>query len=320
VQILNFKYYWQKSDFFGRASLLFRYSAYLFNAIYLIIFLNLYNVPLGVWHYASFGVAVFLPYSVFVYYVHHNNDKGIGIRQNMVDFFVIGWFVGLIQLLYIPSFIFIVGLVSNYIASRGFHKFYRVLVIPVGYLFTLPIFGFQFETSLPDVMLHLTLIYALIHFISIAYISYRFSKNVQIVNHKVTNQQKEILTQSEELQALNESLKSLNNHLEDKVMERTNELQLKNEKLAEYTFINGHQLRAPVATMLGLCNLLEYAQEVNEKEEIINKVKGEVEILNITIKEIRLKLETDQTINDKVKEVETEHSQFEKLKNKIQRS
>ncbi|WP_375577685.1 hypothetical protein ABWH96_11565 [Marivirga tractuosa] len=317
---MNIKYYWQKGDFFGRASLLFRYAAYLFNAIYLIIFLDLYNIPLDIWHYVSFLIAAILPYFVFFYYVRHNNDKGIGIRQNMIDFFVVGWFVGLIQLLYIPSFIFILGLISNYIASRGFHKFYRILFIPIGYLFTLPIYGFQYETNIPDVMLHLSLIYAFIHFISIAYISYRFSKNVQIINQKVINQQKEIITQSEELQALNESLKSLNNHLEDKVMERTNELQLKNEKLAEYTFINGHQLRAPVATMLGLCNLLDYADELREKEEIINKVKDEVKILDITIKEIRLKLETDQTINDKVKEVETEHSQFEKLKYKIQKA
>lgn len=102
-------------------------------------------------------------------------------------------------------------------------------------------------------------------------------------------------------------------------MERTKELQLKNEKLAEYTFINGHQLRAPVATMLGLCNLLDYTEELQEKEIIIKKLKDEVGILDVTIKEIRLKLETDQTINDKVKEVETEHSQFEKLKDKIQK-
>jgi signal transduction histidine kinase len=183
---------------------------------------------------------------------------------------------------------------------------------------TIPIYGIQLNPSLPDIMLHLSLVYGLIHFITIAYISYRFSKSVQLVNRKVTLQQKEIVTQSEELQSLNESLRTLNNHLEDKVMERTQELQLKNEKLAEYTFINGHQLRAPVASMLGLCNLLDYASEVEEKEEIILKLKDEVKILDITIKEIRLKLETDQTIVEQVKEIETEHSHFEKLKGKIQ--
>lgn len=318
MQLLNFRYYWHKSDFFGKVSLIFRYAAYSFNAIYLILFLDYNNLPIDFWHYCTFLLAVFLPYIIFIYYVKHDNDKGIGIRQNMVDFFVVGWFVGLIHLLYIPTFIFVLGLVSNYVASRGFHKIYRVLLIPLGYLLTLLIYGFQLNQELPDLMLHLALAYALVHFISIAYISYEFSKNIQLINRKVILQQKEILTQSEELQSLNESLKALNNHLEDKVMERTKELQLKNEKLAEYTFINGHQLRAPVATMLGLCNLLDYTNELNEKETIISKLKEEVKILDVTIKEIRLKLETDQTINDKVKEVETEHSQFEKLQHKIQ--
>jgi signal transduction histidine kinase len=319
VHLLNIKYYWLRSDFFGKASLLFRYAAYSFNAIYLIIFLDYSNIAIDVWHFCTFFLALILPYVIFVYYVNHGNDKGIGIRQNMVDFFFVGWFVGLIHLIYIPCFIFILGLVSNYIASRGFHKIYRILLIPLGYLLTLPIYGFQFNTEMPDLMLHLALAYAFIHFISIAYISYEFSKNVQITNRKVTLQQKEIITQSEELQTLNESLKSLNNHLEDIVMERTKELQLKNEKLAEYTFINGHQLRAPVATMLGLCSLLDYSEEIQEKETIISKLKNEVKILDITIKEIRLKLETDQSINEKVKEAETEHSQFEKLQEKIQR-
>ncbi|MGJ3236273.1 hypothetical protein [Marivirga sp.] len=317
MHFLNIRYHWQKSDFFGRASLLFRYAAYIFNSIYLLIFLDIYQIQLDVWHYFSFLLAFTLPYAIFIYYVQHDNDKGVGIRQNMIDFMVVGWFVGLIQLLYIPTFIFILGLVSNYVASRGFHKFYRILLVPIGYLMTLPIYGIQIKSSLPDLMLHLSLAYGLVHFITIAYISYRFSKSVQLVNRKVILQQKEIITQSEELQSLNESLKTLNNHLEDKVMERTQELQLKNEKLAEYTFINGHQLRAPVASMLGLCNLLDYTNELEEKEIIIHKLKSEVKILDITIKEIRLKLETDQTILEQVKEIETEHSKFEKLKGKI---
>jgi signal transduction histidine kinase len=317
VHFLNIRYHWQKSDFFGRASLLFRYAAYIFNSIYLLIFLDIYQIQLDIWHYFSFLIAFILPYAIFIYYVQHDNDKGIGIRQNMIDFLVVGWFVGLIHLIYIPTFIFILGLVSNYVASRGFHKFYRILVIPFGYLLTLPIYGVQIESSLPDLMLHLSLAYGLVHFITIAYISYRFSKSVQLVNRKVILQQKEIITQSEELQSLNESLKALNIHLEDKVIERTKELQLKNEKLAEYTFINGHQLRAPVASMLGLCNLLDYTNELDEKEIIIHKLKNEVKILDTTIKEIRFKLETDQTILEQVKEIETEHSKFEKLKGKI---
>jgi hypothetical protein len=70
--------------------------------------------------------------------------------------------------------------------------------------------------------------------------------------------------------------------------------------------------------MLGLCNLLDYTNEVKEKENIITKLKQEVKILDITSKEIRMKLETDQMIVEKVKEVETEYSKYEKLIDKIQ--
>jgi signal transduction histidine kinase len=313
VKVLRFTYFWNRSDFFGRASFLFRYAAYLFNAIYLLIFLDYFSISFETLHAISIAAAILLPYIVFVYYVSHDNNKGVGIRQNMVDFFVLGWFVGLIHLLYIPSLIFVIGLISNYVASRGFHKFYRIMVIPVGYLCVLPFHGFQIKSDLPDIMLHLSMIYAFIHFISIAYISYKFSKGVQVVNQKAAFQQQEILMQSKELKSLNESLKSLNDHLEEKVKDRTRELQHKNEKLAEYTFINAHQLRAPVATVLGLCNLLNYDHEVEDKDEIIRKIKHHVNILDNTIKTIRVKLETDDTIKYEVEEKEAEYSRFVKF-------
>ncbi|WKK84437.2 MASE2 domain-containing protein [Marivirga arenosa] len=315
--MLILKNIWNDCDYFGRASLLFRYAGYIFLAIYLFLYLHISNNSFNSLHIFTAVVAVVLPYLLFHYYVKNNNDKGIGIRQNLFDFFFIGWIIGLIHLPYIPTVIFSLGIICNYVAARGFHKLHRILLIPTGYLFTMPFVGFSFQENTPDIMIHLALSYAIIHFLSTAYISYTFSKTMQLINKKVTIQQKEILAQSEELKSLNDTLQSLNNHLEEKVHERTKELERKNEKLAEYTFINGHQLRAPVATMLGLCNLMEYSKEVEEKELLINKLTNEVKLLDITIKEIRLKLETDQVIVDKVKKVETEHSHFEKFKDSV---
>jgi light-regulated signal transduction histidine kinase (bacteriophytochrome) len=40
------------------------------------------------------------------------------------------------------------------------------------------------------------------------------------------------------------------------VRERTHELEVQNEKLTEYDFINSHLLRAPLARILGLADLL----------------------------------------------------------------
>ncbi len=305
MNLLAISNFWRQSDFFGKASLIFRYAVYLFNTIFLYLFLEAKGLPLNIYHYISIIVSLLIPYIVFIYYVKHKNNKGVGIRQNMVDFLMVGWLAGLIHLSFIPTCLFILGVVCNYIASRGFHKTYRFLLIPLGYALTIPVFGFQINYTNFPLLINLTLIYATIHFISTAYISYQFSKNIQIKNAKVIDQQKEILLQSEEVQALNDSLKALNTHLEEKVRERTKELSAKNDKLAEYTFINGHQLRAPVATMLGLVQLLDYKNDDDEKEEIIQKLKYEVSLLNITIKEIRLKLETDDLIQNEMKEIES---------------
>ncbi|MBK6266401.1 hypothetical protein JKA74_15255 [Marivirga sp. S37H4] len=297
--------YWRKSDFFGKASLLFRYAAYIFNAIFLWIFLDARDLPLNIWHYSTALTAIFLPFILFVYYVNRNNDKGVGIRQNMMDFLMVGWYVGLIQLTYIPSSIFVLGLICNYIAARGFHKAYRLLLIGVGYALTIPVFGFQINNENIPILTNLAIIYAVVHFVTTAYISYEFSKSLQAHSRQIQLQQNEILLQSEELKTLNDSLQSLNTHLEEKVFERTKELAAKNEKLAEYTFINGHQLRGPVATMLGLVQLLDYDNTEDEKELIIYKLKNEVGLLDITIKEIKLKLETDQLINDDLRGIES---------------
>jgi signal transduction histidine kinase len=60
----------------------------------------------------------------------------------------------------------------------------------------------------------------------------------------------------EEVQAQAEEIKSINENLESLVLKRTLELERKNKALEEYAFINAHKLRSPVASILGLINLM----------------------------------------------------------------
>jgi ligand-binding sensor domain-containing protein len=76
----------------------------------------------------------------------------------------------------------------------------------------------------------------------------------------------EILAQNEEIQAQTEEIKGINENLEMLVRERTGELERKNRALEEYAFINAHELRAPVASILGLINLMRTI-ELNEEEK-----------------------------------------------------
>jgi hypothetical protein len=67
---------------------------------------------------------------------------------------------------------------------------------------------------------------------------------------------------------------SVNQSLEARVKQRTEELEKQNSQLAEYAYINSHLLRAPLSRLLGLVNLMGYAQIAGaEREEIIKQIQ-----------------------------------------------
>jgi DNA-binding transcriptional MerR regulator len=66
----------------------------------------------------------------------------------------------------------------------------------------------------------------------------------------------EILAINEDLQSLNDHLSANNGSLEAMVKIRTKVLEQQNEQLMEYAFINSHLLRAPLARIMGLSNLI----------------------------------------------------------------
>jgi tetratricopeptide (TPR) repeat protein len=133
-------------------------------------------------------------------------------------------------------------------------------------------------------------------------------------NSQIELQRKEIMEQRDELGALNEEIKAqqedvlasrdalshknieiaemnnrvleMNQNLERKVAERTNSLKKQNAQLIEYAFINAHQLRAPLASILGLINLLKLnSPDINEKL-IINYLKESSEKLDSVVRSI----------------------------------
>ncbi len=106
------------------------------------------------------------------------------------------------------------------------------------------------------------------------YILYRERKlqeNNKILEAKVKERTLEIQKKNEEIQAQNEEIhaqteeiRGINENLEMLVKARTQELEKKNKSLEEYAFISAHELRAPVASILGLVNLM---RQVNLKPD-----------------------------------------------------
>ncbi|WP_462249560.1 hypothetical protein [Ekhidna sp.] len=92
----------------------------------------------------------------------------------------------------------------------------------------------------------------------------RANSRLQSLNSEIKNQQIILANQALKVQELNESLNAINETLEIKIKARTkelhdknNELELKNRKLEEYAFINAHLLRAPIAKLLGLIQVID---------------------------------------------------------------
>jgi len=76
--------------------------------------------------------------------------------------------------------------------------------------------------------------------------------------------------QQELLSEKQRQIEYLNGSLEQKVLERTEELNAMNKQLLDFAFINAHEIRGPVCRLLGLRNLLSLT---GKPEEIIDLAK-----------------------------------------------
>jgi signal transduction histidine kinase len=141
--------------------------------------------------------------------------------------------------------------------------------------------------------------------------------NLQILNEEIVQQKEEIAT--------------FNNQLEKIVQDRTYQLQItvdnlsrQNQDLAQFSYIVSHNLRSPVARILGLINIFnenKYEDEFNK--QIIAHLKQTTTELDTVIKDltqiIAIRNSLDKT-KEKVNLYEVLHLTQEVLKDEIQKT
>ena len=118
--------------------------------------------------------------------------------------------------------------------------------------------------------------------------------SLQEKNEKINFQKEAIEAQAVTMLKLNEELQQLNKTLEVRIEERSKQLLLQNQKLAEYSFVNAHKLRAPVASIIGLIQLLDQP-DLDDREIILKHLKTCSIQLDHIIQEISRNLESDTT-------------------------
>lgn len=111
------------------------------------------------------------------------------------------------------------------------------------------------------------------------------------LNGELVLRQNELSEKNTEIESMNQKIMETNNNLERIVQERTDQLQKQNEQLAQYAHFNAHQLRAPVASILGLSSLLQKPGTEQEKEELAAHLRRATEKLDSIIREMSNTLE-----------------------------
>jgi signal transduction histidine kinase len=103
----------------------------------------------------------------------------------------------------------------------------------------------------------------------------RYDLTVKEIKARIALQlsNQEILEQNEEIQTQAKNIQKINNNLEHIVHLRTIDLEKKNKALEEYAFINAHKLRSPVASILGLVNLISKTTLDDEGQVILSHLE-----------------------------------------------
>lgn len=98
---------------------------------------------------------------------------------------------------------------------------------------------------------------------------------------------REIKLQAQEIEHINQNLENI-------VKERTLELEKKNNALEDAAFINAHKLRSPVASILGLVNLIKKEPLSDEVKDILSHLDNSAKNLDEIVSEITATLEKSQ--------------------------
>jgi len=120
------------------------------------------------------------------------------------------------------------------------------------------------------------------------------NQQLLLSNAEIQKKNEELRASEEELLASGEELKQINENLNKVVIERTDALLHQNNILVHHAFINAHKVRAPLARILGITNLikLEVDMEANPSAaELLHRLNESANELDETLREVRVSLD-----------------------------
>lgn len=104
-------------------------------------------------------------------------------------------------------------------------------------------------------------------------------KELTLRNEELRALNSELTEQADQLQKTNEEIQGIRDNLQEKVIARTQKLEEENKKLLDYSFINAHLVRAPMANIIGITDLVDddanfgkIKEGISEMDEVVRKI------------------------------------------------
>lgn len=115
---------------------------------------------------------------------------------------------------------------------------------------------------------------------------FAYRKSVQTTNARLERLSETLAGQTHQLNEKQAELNAIKDNLEAIATTKVREVKTKARVLDEYAFINGHQVRGPLARVLGLIRLIELETPQHERSEAFGRIKAEAEKMDAIIQRI----------------------------------
>ena len=191
-------------------------------------------------------------------------------------------------------YLLLVMMVGIVITSHGFLQIITLLV------YGLVIFLFGTTTTLNsfsspnsnysllsreiDFLMNTAVLILITFYLKENFLSYR--ESVELANTQLKEASDKLVDQTRQLHAQEVELSTIRNDLEKIISEKINETQTKAETLKEYAFVNAHHVRAPLARVLGLIDLIELEGKHKPSSDALHKIKRDAQEIDIILRKI----------------------------------
>lgn len=156
------------------------------------------------------------------------------------------------------SYVFLTLIVALPLINKGKAKIFFVLSL-VGFILVAGFAPIEYHQSIsyPEELIAYFLNFAGIALILLVFKAAlnREHSSLEKRIEKLNQLNAEIDEQNQELENQKQSILRIQNHLQEIINDRTEKIEKENERLIEYAFINAHLVRAPLANLIGLCQI-----------------------------------------------------------------